>query len=227
MDDADSEAMARAMGFSSFGAQPTKRRKYNHRADEAVVAAPSLPIHQPSPHGANAVPLGTRSQNKDEISLDDEDDDDAAAGGASAGAASTASAPTDAQGEGSAVAAVDGLDEDPEPQYMDTSRPSLPAADDTQSRIDAVVGGGGPGEQRPAAVAPESHGTGHHRGRGGRQQGGQPWWDDYYDPTANMNPWERLEKERNMVPTNVWLTWEESKARWEEVKAREIESAQA
>jgi hypothetical protein len=219
MDDADTDAMARAMGFSSFGAQPNKRRKYNHRANEAVVATPSLPLHQPN--GANAVPLGTRSRNQEEIMLDDDDDDNDE--GNTLATCATAPAPAGTEGESPAAAGADGQDEDPEPQYIDTSRPSLPAADDVQSKIDSILGTG-VGAQLPALDGPGSHGMGH-RGRGGRQQGGKPWWEDYYDPTANMNPWEKLEKECDLAPTNAWLTWEDSKARWEEVKARGIESS--
>lgn len=210
MDDTtDIDAMAAAMGFSNFGAQPgAKRRKYNPRADNAFVASSSTSAslaseaQSASAKGANAIPLGARSgnndsnnnNNKDEISLDDDDD------------------------------------EGPGPQYIDTSRPPAPAEAATslqdtaaaQTRIDTIV----------EATKPPAHS--HHGGRGGHRQrgggrggggggdgrhGGKLWYEDYYDPAFNMNPWEKLEKENGLQPlSNDWLTWEDSKARWEEVK---------
>ncbi|KAK6065890.1 hypothetical protein SCUP234_12342 [Seiridium cupressi] len=197
MDDSDTEAMAAAMGFSSFGMQPSaKRRKFN--ADDAVVAS-SSDAQQSSyqPHrgkGANATPLGARpvaGQNRDEISLDDEEDD-----------------------------------ADPEPQYIDTSRPVAPCDGPTPqddaavpATVDDMVGTTAPPSgHRHAGGRGGHHGQRQHGDRH-RGDGRKPWWEDYYDPTTNMNPWEKLEKENGLKPlSNDWLTWEESKAAWEKVK---------
>lgn len=204
LDEAD--AMAAAMGFSSFGTQPSaKRRKYNPHTDDAFVAASSQPSGQPANHGkgSNAIPLGNRpapapaqAPNKDEISLDLDDDDD------------------------------DG-DDEPAPQYIDTSRPSAPVElastshpdPVVQARIDEIVGSTDP------LPPPQGHQGG---GHGGFQSRGQPrgmanhaksWWEDYYDPATNMNPWEKLEKEMGLTSlSNDYLTWEESKASWEKIK---------
>jgi hypothetical protein len=207
----DDDLVAQAMGFASFGAQPNKRRKFNPHVEDAVVAPSSatLALHQArgasaAGSGSNATPLGERRlANKDEISLDDDDDD----------------------GDDNA--------HDAEPQHIDTSvPPSLPApspattTDQVQSQIDSVLGV----STQPSTTS----GPGHHpagqesvRGQGGGRGGhqppghhdGKPWWSDYYDPASNTNPWEKLEKERGMAPRDAWLTWEESKARWEDVKA--------
>jgi hypothetical protein len=39
-----------------------------------------------------------------------------------------------------------------------------------------------------------------HRGRGGRK----PWWEGYYDPTSNENPWEKLEQAMGLEPKGTW-----------------------
>ncbi|KAI0136898.1 hypothetical protein BJ170DRAFT_34887 [Xylariales sp. AK1849] len=230
MDDADADldAMAQAMGFSSFGAQPNKRRKYNPHTDDAVTASsgngPSIPIHQHKHgKGANAIPLGVRAQNKDEISLDDEDEDD-----------------TRAVKLGAKAGNNDGNEDDPEPQYVDTSRPSLPDPTpdpngyDVQSKNDSIVGTSS-GHTTTASSAPLNQqgapgSRAHHSGRVGYTgvrgaRDGGPWYEDYYDPTANMNPWDKLEKERGMEPlSNAWLAWEESKGKWEQIKTQTSET---
>jgi hypothetical protein len=228
MEDSDSEAdaMAQAMGFSSFGSQSNKRRKYNPHLDEAVTASSggALPDDQNEDmdwgagSGSNNIPLGVRtSNNRDEIMLDDELDNDDDGGGAATREAKD--------------------DDDPEPQYIDTSRPSMPvsttdpAGDVVQSKIDAILGttSNDPdlsAQSVPLNLTAAQGSRGGYGGRGGRQSGrgghhgGQSWWEDYYDPTANMNPWERLEKERAMEPTDSWLSWEESKSKWDEVKTQ-------
>lgn len=204
MDDSEDDAMADAMGFSSFGTQSSaKRRKYNPHTDEAFVeSSSSQPPRSPVNHGkgANALPLGNRpppvllpavtaAGNKDEISLEDDNDDD------------------------------------PGPQYIDTSRPSAPieasSASHTdplvQARLDEIVGSTAPPAQEAPVVG--RGGLSSHARPRGRPNDGKPWWDDYYDPATNMNPWEKLEKELGLKPlSNDYLTWEESKASWENVK---------
>lgn len=120
-------------------------------------------------------------------------------------------------------------------QYMDTSRPSrgyLPeelAEIEAQDKIDAILVGGIPGlPARPPAVASSEGigGYGHHHGQRNDQQGrgndrrhpqgkrrhptgdddsGAPWWEGYYDPKVNQNPWEALEKKMGLQPRGTWL----------------------
>ncbi|KAM0556055.1 hypothetical protein ACHAPJ_006040 [Fusarium lateritium] len=68
--EAPDEALMAQMGFSSFGATspPSKRRRYNPRADASLPAKSSAT-------GANSTALGT-GPNADEIALDDNDDND-------------------------------------------------------------------------------------------------------------------------------------------------------
>ncbi|KAI9692772.1 MAG: hypothetical protein M1820_009371 [Bogoriella megaspora] len=54
--------VAISMGFSSFGTQPSqKRRKYNASSD-AVIAADEAKVHKESLSGTNVVALGVRSK---------------------------------------------------------------------------------------------------------------------------------------------------------------------
>ncbi|RYP75973.1 hypothetical protein DL771_002045 [Monosporascus sp. 5C6A] len=214
MDDPEAAAMAEAMGFSSFGAQKSnKRRKFNPGAD-AVVASTSTAtsaaststnrVGGPLSSGSNSTPLGVRTRNNDEINLglDDDDHDGDSAIGAGA-------APHLADGD------------DWEPQYIDTSRPPIPAnagpSDDVQTRIDSIAGV--PYGQHFETHTVPVYGQASRGGRGGR--GGHQsardrdgdkgkWWEDYYDPSSNVNPWERLEQDRGLKPRGLWMSWEEA-----------------
>ncbi|KAK0651654.1 hypothetical protein B0T16DRAFT_387050 [Cercophora newfieldiana] len=104
-DEFDEQAIAQFLGFSSFGAQeqnrPSKKRRFNSHADDAVVAGGAsrpagLPPKPPAPtaSGANSLPLHARvvpsasssnaptkekqpqaaPGNSDEINLSDTDD---------------------------------------------------------------------------------------------------------------------------------------------------------
>jgi hypothetical protein len=202
-------AMAAAMGFSSFGTKPSaKRRKFNS-SNDAVVATPTLSASssqqqrqpQNQGRGANAIPLGGRPaaallpamQNTDEILLE-------------------------VDGDG-----VQEEEDDPEPQYIDTSRPVVPVEGFPAPANAAIHVKDDGTKGTPASLGrghrPWDNGRGSDRSShraGDRRGGSKPWWQDYFDPTANMNPWEKLEKENSLKPlNNDWLTWEESKARWE------------
>ncbi|KAI1475087.1 hypothetical protein F4774DRAFT_304093 [Daldinia eschscholtzii] len=202
-------AMAQAMGFSSFGAQNSnKRRKFNPRADDAVVASTStsIPLHE-AKSGSNAIPLGVRTKNEDEINLDDEEE------------AVNVDSRTydDLKGEG---------DDEAGPQYLDTSRPPDTASvDPLNSSASHTNIGATPGNYPGHAVGAQPLGIGRNggfasrgSGRGGYQAGqshnrepGKPWWDDYYDPSSNTNPWEQLENTKGLGPRGSWMSWEEAK----------------
>ncbi|KAF5003932.1 hypothetical protein FDECE_9553 [Fusarium decemcellulare] len=68
------DALMAQMGFSSFGATspPSKRRRYNPRADASL---PPKPVSSKIT-GANSTALGSRA-NTDEISLDDDESESA------------------------------------------------------------------------------------------------------------------------------------------------------
>lgn len=166
-DSEDHNAMAEAMGFSSFGAHPAKKRRYNPHSDSSIL--PSKPVSaahsKPSASGANSAPLGTRpapaaSTNNDEISLDDEEDVGQQGGAELGGPPSTL------------------------PQ-----RPAVAAPGE------AVAEG-----QQP----PHSKSQAHGQGRGGRGQFNPLWYENYYDPTSNANPWDRLEKKLSLQARDPW-----------------------
>ncbi|RYP80664.1 hypothetical protein DL769_002346 [Monosporascus sp. CRB-8-3] len=213
MDDAEAAAMAEAMGFSSFGAQkPNKRRKFNPGAD-AVVASTSTAtsaastsfnhVGGPLSSGSNSTPLGVRAQNNDEINLDLDDDHDGDS------ATGTDAAPHTAD------------EDDRGPQYIDTSRPPAPAntgpRDDVQTKIDSMIGVpyGQHFEMHTVPVYNQAS-RGGRGGRGGHQSARDrdgdkgEWWEDYYDPSSNVNPWERLEHDRGLKPRGPWMSWEEA-----------------
>ncbi|KAI1381223.1 hypothetical protein F4677DRAFT_402433 [Hypoxylon crocopeplum] len=209
-------AMAQAMGFSSFGGQnkSNKRRKFNPRAD-AVVASDStstIPLHQSNGvqeavSGSNATPLGVRTRNEDEIDLEED-------GGANVSDGPSHGRPTNEE------------DDDPEPQYLDTSRPPALSTADLVDAALAEVNLIADAAMEHASEAPlSSHGTDKGSsswgGRGGRgayqanrgrgREPGKIWWEDYYDPSSNVNPWERLEQTKGLEPKGIWMTWEEAK----------------
>ncbi|EHK41337.1 hypothetical protein TRIATDRAFT_180523, partial [Trichoderma atroviride IMI 206040] len=155
----DDDAMAQAMGFSSFGHQNRpQKRKYNPHAD-AVISSDSKTAQRaakPSATGSNSTPLGVPSSkssqaaaNADEIDLDDE-----------AGVPESAATPA-------ALVRPHGLPERPVPGT-------------------GFIGSSG----------------GH-----GHQDGSRHdiWYDGYYDPKSNENPWRRLEGSKGLQPVGTWL----------------------
>ena len=173
-----SQAMAAAMGFSSFGAKPhlNKKRKYNARSDALASSAPSAT-------GSNATALGTRQpapSNDNEIDLDEDDDEDGA---------------TQAPGTTTIQPQVSSL-----PQV--SPHASLPARPPPQASFNpqggqnqhSHQGGGGGG----------GGGGGHHNNRPQRQDRAL-WYEGYYDPMSNENPWERLEKQNSLESKGTWI----------------------
>ncbi|KAK8094673.1 hypothetical protein PG997_001358 [Apiospora hydei] len=209
--DEDTAAMAEAMGFASFGGQAhgSKRRKYNARADDAYVAGAggdksTLPFHDAG-SGSNNTPLGERRQptkkqktKANEDEIDLDDDDD--------DDPNKAADTNDAQ--------------DPAPQYIDTSLPPIwPNQNSTPS-------------PEWAAAASRRGGAYSQQGAGNRRSGrdrasGPPWWNDYYDPAFNTNPWEKIEKARGLQPRGPWLSYDESKTTWASIKDQATSSSAA
>ncbi|KAI5920426.1 hypothetical protein F4810DRAFT_437248 [Camillea tinctor] len=230
-------AMAQAMGFSSFGAQnPSKRRKFNPGTDAVVASSsnPTVPLfrteHAPG-SGSNMTPLGVRTRNKDEINLDLDDDNDEQQPTPKANAMTQGRDGQDGDDDDPEPQYID-TSRPPAPLEPDTG-------DSIQSQIDNIVGVSAPVEgsayfasQVDAGGAGDLQGWGRGRGhdygrnrgrgrgrgggRGGNQghghDSGHNWWEDYYDPWALINPWEKLEKNLGLKPRDSFLTWEEAKA---------------
>lgn len=202
--DADEQAMAQMMGFSSFGAQdrPQKKRRYNPHADAAIDANGVVgggiskgSRRQPAAiTGSNSTPLGTRitqsAENADEIDLDDGDGD----------------------GDGVPSVVVQG-----DAASVEITAPLETAASSQDDPIDAPHLHGLP--QRPAqpttepTVGPPQQGhtsRAHHPSAGAGTRA--PWYEGYYDSLSNRNPWERLEKSTGLSSKGTWITHEEHAA---------------
>ncbi|OTA92599.1 hypothetical protein M434DRAFT_396368 [Hypoxylon sp. CO27-5] len=204
-------AMAQAMGFSSFGTQdnPNKRRRFNPRAD-AVVASTSTPTGPPHHNsvsrrvesGSNATPLGVRTRNEDEIDLEGIEDE---ANPSTGGGHNTLN---------------NDDDNNRESRYLDTSHPPAAIAvdlndDDKRLWNSGTIGVsfhdfiGGP-SSFGGPMAPRRGGG--YRPIGGRaHESEKEWWEDYYDPSSNVNPWEQLEQTKGLGPRGRWMSWEEAK----------------
>jgi hypothetical protein len=199
--DDDAQAMAQAMGFSSFGAQdrPQKKRKYNPQADAAGLTSTAPPLKEAAT-GSNMAPLGTRAPplppsqpgvNNNEISLDDEEDDKAADGGAALGLTANQ---------------IFGGDGTPgEPQTPAQVQVELQTQTQMQTQPHGLP-------QRPPPANSHQHPGpsrgGHHHPQG-RHQGStekhSPWYEGYYDPSTNENPWQRLEDSLGLQPKGPWV----------------------
>jgi hypothetical protein len=83
-------------------------------------------------------------------------------------------------------------------------RPAFTASSDTE-----FMQGGSRGRSFSNATSNSSRG-GRGRGRGGgggweRVERNEKWYEGYYDPTFNENPWARLEKEKGLQSVGTWL----------------------
>lgn len=216
-DDSDAAAMAEAMGFSGFGSQRPAKRKFNANADAAVSSAPQEKKGgYVSKTGANNAPLGIRrplnlppptsntSDGMAETRIVEEtnpDDDEAFQVGG---------------GDN-----PDTADFEVKNKFIDALQtPGGYQSEDADSMVaqpptHTVVDNGPPGlPSRPPNSQNFQRGPGRHHGRGGQGyphnsgsagMAGAPWWEGYYDPKMNENPWEKLERERGLQPRGNWL----------------------
>ncbi|KXH65186.1 hypothetical protein CNYM01_08121 [Colletotrichum nymphaeae SA-01] len=193
--------------------------------------APRAPRPAPSTTTTTEI-AAAPAANADEIALDDDDEDDGNAAVAIAGAAAAGedvdaeegganlySDPTVAPALAHAQSLIDELanrgaapdDGASAPQAQSTTS-SLPTSSALPQRPDAPWGkemGTAP-TTMPTRERPEQHQHQHQRGgRGGYQQqqrnDGKPWWEGYYDPASNENPWERLEKKAGVLSKGTWV----------------------
>jgi hypothetical protein len=212
--DADAAAMAQAMGFSSFGMQddhPSKKRKYNPRADASTDAPPPhRHAVRPSPAtGANAEATGINAAaagtNADEINLDDDEEVDA--GTAING---TALAYVQTQIDEMIADSTKNTEEPDSTAQLSSVGHSAGNGFSLPNRPNPSWGVqvGSPPQPQPAERGGHSQGRGR-RGGGHGQHGaggdnGKPWWDGYYDTRSNENPWQYLEKDAGLQPQGSW-----------------------
>jgi hypothetical protein len=139
-------------------------------------------------------------------------------------------AATTAEAKGHTEADEEDEDQDPEPQYIDTSRPPTSLASTTTATVptatipaatDQAATGTTRWNSDPSYSRRGSHGGAGGGGRGGLGRGGNhQWWNDYYDPAVNVNPWEKLEQKLGLNARGRWMSWEESKGSWETMKEK-------
>jgi len=212
--DDEADAMAAAMGFSSFGTQgPAKKRKFNPKTDATIdgeLASLDKGGKNGQGSGGNTIPLGKSrvlgvsavEQNADEIMLDEEMEDE-------------------------------------EPAYIDTSQPPPDqAAQEAQQKIDAILAASqgpevevsgkvphapkpGPGigqymaalhnqqQSLPARPPPQqlfmdntTSVASSHQSRG--RERNESWFVGYFDPSSIQNPWARLEEAKGLQPRGTW-----------------------
>ncbi|KAK7457429.1 hypothetical protein CaCOL14_001550 [Colletotrichum acutatum] len=197
--------------------------------------APRAPRPAPSTTTTTTTEIAAApAANADEIALDDDDEDDgtvaAVAAGAAAGedldaeegGASLYSDPTVAPALAHAQSLIDQLasrgaapeDGTSAPQAQSTTSSSLPTSSALPQRPDASWGkemGFAP-TTMPTRERPEQHQHQHQHQRGGRAEyqqqqrnDGKPWWEGYYDPASNENPWEKLEKKAGVLSKGTWV----------------------
>lgn len=174
--------MAQMMGFSSFGMQdrPLKRRR--HEGGPVASGANAQPVQYQQAASREALdpapPQGAadgQTAGTDEISLDDDDDD--SHGGALLGATGPM-APKSLPSGGMMPSRPAGLPDRPPP------------------------GAGFMGS--PSTDRPQHRGQRRHGGHADDASRG-PWYEGYYDPDSNQNPWARLEKTRGLQPRGSWI----------------------
>ncbi|KAK3344820.1 hypothetical protein B0H65DRAFT_186572 [Neurospora tetraspora] len=215
--EAEAAAMAAAMGFSSFGQQaplagdsdadetsaadpngrPSKKRRYNSRVDAYVGPTPQGT-------GANDVPVqrrvfASKSEKEDnvgdenEINLDIDDNDNDNDENPAAEASSTTTTIT--------LPINPSLP--PKPPQIQVSNHGF-NNNNLHNQRGGHSGHGGRGGRGGVGVG--VGGRGGHGGHGhGRGDPSKPWYTDYYDPSSNENPWERLEQQRGMEAVGSWL----------------------
>ncbi len=195
--DAAAAAMAAAMGFSAFGGadRPSKKRRFNPRADAvtAVTAAAPAAAVRPSGTGANQTPLGRQlpiqpreaAPQSPAAGLAEQADDEADAtdGSVDGGAV------LQAQVDGSAFSSH-GFQPDVVAASPNAGRGSISGIGSHFTPQDDDVDEGVADDDSHAP-----HPPGHRN---------KKWYVGYYDRSSNDNPWARLEAKLGLEPKGSW-----------------------
>ncbi|KAK0389972.1 hypothetical protein NLU13_3545 [Sarocladium strictum] len=124
-----------------------------------------------------------------------------------------ASLPSNPYKSGASASGANSAPLGPPRKATNTEEIALDDADDDVQETAMEKGGVASLPQRPAAPA---HDNGaHSRDRGSAQAHGQAgargrgdfnplWYQNYYDPSSNANPWDRLEKKLDLQPRDTW-----------------------
>ncbi|KAL3960303.1 hypothetical protein ACCO45_005420 [Purpureocillium lilacinum] len=179
-DDADAAAMAQMMGFSAFGAQdrPQKKRRYNPSPTPRPSTSPRRSSSIITSNIVRATleaprPRRVRTRRLSGRRSAISLDDDEEA---------------DVAGDDAAVAAAAAVESTP--------IASLPRPAGLPERPAPGVGFVGMPPRRGHGELPEHT-------RDGGPSSGKAWYEDYYDPSSNENPWERLESSMGLSPRDM------------------------
>jgi len=247
--DAEAVAMAAAMGFSSFGSAPAKKKRKFNAATDAFVERQELEIidrggKKGKGSGGNSVALGKmREFGTGSGSANGGNSED---GKATTEGAKTRPVENDAEieleegGDGSEEERPNYVDtslpapieeglgfrgggEEEGPNYVDTSLPPPSAGKgkerEAQEKIDNILAStqpvsgnqvhGLPARPPPFLNEPQSRVLYGNLPSGipREKTGADKWWEGYYDQSFNINPWEHLEKEKELSPVGSWLVY--------------------
>ncbi|CAM1509081.1 Fc.00g028200.m01.CDS01 [Cosmosporella sp. VM-42] len=101
-----------------------------------------------------------------------------------------------------------GLDDDDDdynnPSASRDQRPQPTEASASEAQVRPASLPQRPGPRTVFATDATPHQQIQHPGKS-HQRSRQPWYDGYYDPMSNENPWERLEKAKGLEPKGSWL----------------------
>jgi hypothetical protein len=205
----EAEAMAKAMGFSSFGNQgPLKKRKFNPKTDAVVdgqgPAEAQEVFNNEQGSGGNRIPLG-----RSRVFPTEADDEVAQDKGVALQQHHPGTQHTPAADGINEVESSDG------PAYLDTSLPApSESAGLTQARIDAILAASAATASTPTnagneavsgdpggaqAGSPGTRPSSLPQRPGPRGQRNEQWYLGYYDPSFNENPWAQLEREKGLA----------------------------
>ncbi|KAL2155501.1 hypothetical protein VTH82DRAFT_243 [Thermothelomyces myriococcoides] len=172
----ENASMASTMGFTSFGGGDNARPFKKRRFNPHLDEA-VIATRGPGPTAHTAGPVATHG-----ITYNDDDND-----------------------------GFTRDDDDDGADYLDADAPPTPSG----AAFPAMTAGSQPagGWYNPGNFQRGRGGRGRGGARGGGGRGGgrggsfNPfWYEDYYDPSFNENPWERLEKLKGLEPVGTWLS---------------------
>ena len=84
--------------------------------------------------------------------------------------------------------------------------PKPPGASSYEIPLVPPPGLHGPSFQAGGRGGRGGRGGGSRGGRGGGHSVNREWYLDYYDPSFNENPWERLEQSKGLTPLGSWIS---------------------
>ncbi|KAI9158605.1 hypothetical protein HJFPF1_06603 [Paramyrothecium foliicola] len=175
--DADAQAMASAMGFASFGAQDRPQKKRKYNPNaDAAGLVSQATPPKQATTGSNSTPLGTSTR--------------AAPPPQALSNTDEISLEEDGEAEGGVSLGTEGSE-------------ATGAEQGTKAESQLHWQQHGLPQRPPAQFQQPAHNSSRFHGHAGGQA---PWYDGYYDPSSNENPWRRLEDSLGLQSKGSWLS---------------------